>query len=60
MEFMENKGFKLVHLERGFGDVRTGFLIEADGVFVRHDNLPKVLRREPRGQSPTDCPVLDS
>jgi FkbM family methyltransferase len=57
IEFMENKGFKLVHLERGFGDVRTGFLIEADGVFVRQDNLPEVLRREPPGQLPTDFPM---
>jgi FkbM family methyltransferase len=59
IKFMENKGFKLVHLERGFGDVRTGFLIEAEGVFVRQDNLPEVLRRDTRGQ-PTDFPVLTS
>jgi FkbM family methyltransferase len=48
IEFMEAKGFKLVHLASGFTDVVSGFLIELDGIFVREDNLPEVLRREPR------------
>jgi FkbM family methyltransferase len=32
---MRSSGFELVHLERGFWDARTGYLVEADGVFVR-------------------------
>jgi FkbM family methyltransferase len=35
IEFMSGIGFRLAHLERGFWDARTGYLIEVDGVFVR-------------------------
>ena len=48
IEFMNQRGFRLVDLERGFWDDRTGYLVEVDGVFVRVDDLPEALRREPR------------
>ena len=37
MEIMSKRDFKLVHLERGFWDARTGYLIEVDGIFVRSE-----------------------
>jgi FkbM family methyltransferase len=46
IDFMRKKGFELAHLERGFWDCRTGYLIEADGIFVRAE----ILERDfPRG-----------
>jgi FkbM family methyltransferase len=36
---MSHRGFALVHLERGFWDRSSGYLIEADGIFVRMDRL---------------------
>ena len=36
---MSDQGFALVHLERGFWDSSSGYLIEADGIFVRMDRL---------------------
>jgi FkbM family methyltransferase len=44
MEFMSESGFSLVHLERGFWDARTGYLIEVDGVFVRTEDLDRAFR----------------
>ena len=32
---MRKSGFELIHLERGFWDYRTGYLVETDGIFVR-------------------------
>jgi hypothetical protein len=37
MRFMLDRGFEIVHLERGFSDADTGYLNEADGIFVRRD-----------------------
>ncbi len=45
-EFMNGIGFRLAHLERGFWDARTGYLIEVDGVFVRTNYLGGVYRRD--------------
>lgn len=39
IECMNESGFRLVHLERGFSDTRTGYLIEVDGVFVQINDL---------------------
>jgi hypothetical protein len=39
MELMSDRGFALVHLERGFWDAFTGYLIEVDGIFLRTDKL---------------------
>lgn len=36
---MSDRGFALVHLERGFWDSCSGYLIEADGIFVRRERL---------------------
>ena len=44
MEFMSKSGFSLAHLERGFWDDRTGYLIEVDGVFVRTKDLDRAFR----------------
>ena len=38
---MRKKGFELVYLERGFWDERTGYLVEADGIFVRAEMLER-------------------
>jgi len=35
MRSMLDRGFDIVHLERGFWDPATGYLIEVDGIFVR-------------------------
>jgi FkbM family methyltransferase len=40
---MNERGFRLVHLEPVFGDCVTGYLIEVDGVFVREDRLQGVF-----------------
>jgi len=39
MRLMLDRGFEMVHLERGFSDGDTGYLIEVDGVFVRKDKI---------------------
>jgi FkbM family methyltransferase len=39
IECMSENGFRLVHLERGFWDSRTGYLFEVDGIFVRTEDL---------------------
>jgi hypothetical protein len=39
MRFMLDRGFEIVHLERGFSDADTGYLIEVDGIFVRRDKI---------------------
>jgi FkbM family methyltransferase len=41
MEYMSESGFRLAHLERGFWDARSGFLMEADGIFVRADEIAR-------------------
>jgi FkbM family methyltransferase len=43
--FMRKSGFELVHLERGFWDDRTGYLLEADGIFVRAEILERDFPR---------------
>jgi FkbM family methyltransferase len=46
IDFMRRSGFAPVHFERGFWDGRTGYLVEADGIFVRAE----ILERDfPRG-----------
>jgi FkbM family methyltransferase len=40
---MNERGFRLVHLEPGFSDGVTGYLIEVDGVFVREERLQGVF-----------------
>jgi FkbM family methyltransferase len=42
---MRKNGFELVHLERGFWDDRTGYLMEADGIFVRAEILKRDVPR---------------
>jgi FkbM family methyltransferase len=42
---MRKNGFELVHLERGFWDHRTGYLIEADGIFVRAEMVQRDFPR---------------
>jgi FkbM family methyltransferase len=42
---MRKRGFELVHLERGFWDERTGYLLEADGIFVRAEMLERDFPR---------------
>jgi FkbM family methyltransferase len=39
------KGFQLIHLERGAWDARTGYLREVDGIFVRADELDRTFAR---------------
>jgi FkbM family methyltransferase len=48
VELMLQKRFHLVHLERGFWDPYSGFLIEVDGIFVREDDVERyfAMRRE--------------
>jgi hypothetical protein len=38
---MCRSGFAPVHFERGFWDSRTGFLLEADCIFVRAEILER-------------------
>lgn len=35
---LQGEGFKLVWLERGFLDPRTGYMLQADGLFLRSDD----------------------
>jgi FkbM family methyltransferase len=42
---MHKRGFQLVHLERVFWDGRTGYLVEADGIFVRAEILERDFPR---------------
>jgi FkbM family methyltransferase len=42
---MRKRGFELVHLQRGFWDDRTGYLLEVDGIFVRADILERDFPR---------------
>jgi FkbM family methyltransferase len=42
---MRKREFELVYLERGFSDERTGYLIEADGIFVRAELLERDFPR---------------
>jgi hypothetical protein len=42
---MRKSGFELVHLDRGFWDDRTGYLLEVDGIFVRAEILERDFPR---------------
>lgn len=43
LELMIQQKFHLVHLERGFWDSSSGFLLEADGIFVREYDIDAYL-----------------
>jgi FkbM family methyltransferase len=51
MGLMRRSGFELVHLERGFWDRRTGYLVEADGIFVRAEIVERDFRRNAAADS---------
>jgi FkbM family methyltransferase len=46
ISLMRESGFGLAHLERVFWDVHTGYLLEADGIFVRADILDRDFPRD--------------
>jgi hypothetical protein len=51
MGLMRRSGFELVHLERGFWDDRTGYLVEADGIFVRAEIVERDFPRNAAADS---------
>jgi hypothetical protein len=34
-KYLEDKGFQLVSIERGFVSEETGYLLQVDGIFVK-------------------------
>lgn len=53
---MSDYGFALVHIERGFWDGSSGYLIEIDGVFVRKDKLAGAFADRPEAVSTASSP----
>jgi hypothetical protein len=37
IEFLRSRGFRLAGLEEGHDDIRTGEMLQANGIFVRDD-----------------------
>jgi FkbM family methyltransferase len=47
VELMSDLGFALVHLERGFSDTGSGYLLEVDGIFVPRTGLTGTFLDQP-------------
>jgi FkbM family methyltransferase len=47
LELMRQSKFQLVYLEPGFWDLRSGFLLETDGIFVREEDLDRCFTHPP-------------
>ena len=47
LELMRQSKFQLVYLEPGFWDLRSGFLLETDGIFVREEDLDRCFTHLP-------------